>query len=68
MVVPGTGAGAGSWVICPGARIAGLGGPWGRMKRKKTKNIESAALMAMRLVICRLAILSKEANVQDVVG
>jgi len=39
------------------------------MKRKKTKNIASAALMAMRLVICRLAILSGgQANAQDVAG
>jgi hypothetical protein len=39
------------------------------MKRKKTKNIERAALMAMRLVICRLAILnSEEANAQNAAG
>lgn len=53
MVIPD--AGAVPWAMWPGARTAGLGGPWGRMKRKKTKNIEITALMAMRRVIDRLA-------------
>lgn len=35
--------------------MAGLGGPWGRINRKKSRQIEIAALMAMRRVICRLA-------------
>lgn len=35
--------------------MAGLGGPWGRMKRKNTISMEIAALMTMRRVICRLA-------------
>lgn len=41
--------------ICPGARIAGLGGPWGWMKRTKTMNSATAALIRTRRVICRLA-------------
>lgn len=53
MVIPG--ADGDTWVMCPGARMAGLGGPCGRMNRKKTRHIEIAALMMMRRVICRLA-------------
>lgn len=40
--------------------MAGLGGPWGRMKRKKTRHIEITVLMAMRRVICRLAMSAEE--------
>lgn len=41
--------------ICPGARIAGLGGPWGWIKRTKTINSAIAVLIRTRRVICRLA-------------
>lgn len=57
MVIPD--AGAVPWAMCPGARTAGLGGPCGRMKRKKTKNIEITVLMAMRRVIDRLAMVAE---------
>lgn len=43
--------------MCPGARIAGLGGPWGRMKRTNTRNIDIAAQIKMRRVIWRFAML-----------
>lgn len=41
--------------MCPGARTAGLGGPCGRMNRKKIRHSEMAALITMRRVICRFA-------------
>lgn len=53
MVIPD--AGAVPWAMCPGALTAGLGGLWGRMKRKKTRHIEITMLMAMRRVMDRLA-------------
>lgn len=53
IVIPG--AGAALCVMCPGARTAGLGGPCGRMNRKKTRQSEIAALITMRRVICRFA-------------
>jgi len=60
IVIPG--AGSGLCVMCPGARTAGLGGPCGRIKRKKTRHIEIAALMAMRRVICRFAMAGRIAR------
>lgn len=48
MLIPGAGA---VWSIWPGARMAGLGGPCGRRKRKKTKHSAITVLVTMRRVI-----------------
>jgi hypothetical protein len=52
MLIPGAGA---EWSMWPGARMAGLGGPCGRMKRKKIRHSEIAALVMMRRVSWRFA-------------
>lgn len=54
MVIPGVDVDA-EWSMWPGARTAGLGGPWGRMKRKNMRHSAIDALVIMRRVICRLA-------------
>lgn len=56
MVIPGVDADA-EWSMWPGARTAGLGGPCGRMKRKKMRHSVIAALVIMRRVICGFAML-----------
>lgn len=46
--------------MCPGARIAGLGGPCGRINRTNMRKIAIEALTKMRRVIWRLAMLETE--------
>jgi hypothetical protein len=54
MLIPGAGA---EWSMWPGARMAGLGGPCGRMKMNKIRHSEIAALVIIRRVSWRFAMM-----------